>query len=178
MGKAKRVSASVCVMGLMILATYQPAVANDAVEDVSRQLSDLRASIDSAEVFLIARDTSPIHNFGEYDVVRTGCRYIVKKATDLGSLMDVLVNARLTQVPENEDGYDGRVLIRLYQGGSVIRSLLLGPGYSNANSYGAYKVVASGSDRTFPVEAKNRIERDLRFWAAQHRSLAIRACGG
>lgn len=143
--------------------------------DISRAISDVRSVISSAEVYLISRGS--IRAYEEIDVVRSGCRYVVTSAADLDSLIEVMANARLEQVPPSADGYDARILIRLHLRDARVHALVLGPDYSNANSNGEYRFPAGAATSVIPVEAKNGIERDLRFWASQHRSLAPKACG-
>jgi hypothetical protein len=167
-----------CAIVFSALASFtQPALATEAFKDVSKTISDLRSVIGSANVYLIGRDQSFIRAYDEIDVVRSGCRYVITSAADLDSLIEVLANARLEQVPASEDGYDARIVIRLYQGDSRVHTLVLGPDYSNANSNGEYRFPAGATNSVIPVEAKNGIERDLRFWVSQHRSLAPKACG-
>lgn len=163
---------------LSALACFHPvAITAEAFKDVSKEISDARSIIRSAEVYLIARDSSFRYNFGESDVIRGGCRYVITSAADLDSLIDVLANVQLLQVPASQEEDDARIVIHLSQGDARIYTLVLGPDYSTANSRGEYRVTGNAINSVVPVVATNGIERDLRFWASQHRSLAPKACG-
>lgn len=152
-------------------------MAAEGFTDVSRELDDLRRDIRSAEVYLIARDQSFRYTYGESDVLRSGCRYAVTSASDLGSLIDVLANAELVQVPARKDEYDARIVIRLHRADSRVHAVVLGPDYANANSNGEYRVAANATSSVVPVAAtKHGIESGLRLWAAQHQSLAAKRC--
>lgn len=165
------------VIGAAMPALIPPAVANEAVENVSKQIRDMRAHVTSAEIYLIPSNMESRYDYGENDVVRMGCRYVVDKTADLDSLLEVLVTAQFTQVMPSNHEYDARMVVRFRQGDSKLHTLVLGPDYDNANANGEYRVMANGLDHAISVEAKNKIERDLRFWASQHRSLAGKACG-
>lgn len=153
-----------------------PAFAAEASKDVSREISDARSDIRSAEVYLLGlRDDR--FTVEEIDVVRSGCRYVVTSAADLESLIDVLADAQLVQAPASQEADDPRIVIRLSQGNARNYALVLGPDDSDANSRGEYRVTGNAVNSTVPVMATKGIERDLRFWASQHRSLAPKACG-
>lgn len=167
--------ACACAIAFSAMGIDRPARATEPSNDISKAISDVRSVISSADVYLISRGS--IRAYEESDVVRSGCRYVITNGTDLTSLIDVLASARLEKVPASQDGYDARIVIRLYQGDSRVHALILGPDYSNANSNGEYRFSVGATHSAIPVEAKNGIERDLRFWVAQHRSFASKACG-
>lgn len=162
---------------LSALACFHPAaLAAEAFKDVSKEISGARSVIRSAEVYLLGlRDDR--FTVEESDVVRSGCRYVVTTAADRDSLIDVLADAQLVQLPASPEADSPRIIIRLSQGDARTFTLVLGPDYSTANSHGEYRVTGNAINSAVPVVANNGIERDMRFWASQHRSLAPKACG-
>jgi hypothetical protein len=167
-----------CVVGLLMLVSCHAAIADEARGDVSKRISNLRASVDLAEVYLLPRNIEPRYINDEGDIVRTRCRYVIRNKEDIDSLMSVLADAGLAEVPTTEDGFDGRMVIRLHEGKDRLHTFVLSPDYGNGNARGEYRLIGIGIYYVMPVEAKNRIERDLRFWASQHSALALHVCSG
>lgn len=182
MSKAKRLFLlSACVTSTMMLATYSPAVANEAVKDVSKEVSDLRSTTQYVELYLIGDDFSPNRDMHLADVIRTGCHYKAEKQADVASLLDVVANAMVTQAPADKEGLDIRVVLHVYQDANHYLSLVMGQDYTDAPSRGRYFGPNVGALWEVPpsamyVEAKRGLQKDLRFWGVQHASLAVKPC--
>lgn len=167
-----------CVTAFMAWGSFdKTTLAATAFENISQDFRNAPSSISSADVYLIARDRSFRQTYGESDVVRSGCRFVVKSATDLDSLINVLADAELSRVPAPEESYDARIVVRFYEN-SGIRTVVLGPDYANANAIGEYRLLTAAENTVISVQAKNGIERNMRHWAAQHRPLALKGCRG
>jgi hypothetical protein len=149
--------------GAVIFACLtSPAVAAGELKDVSKQISDARGSVLSAEVMLVPRGVSFRTRLGENDLSRNSCTYEVSEKQDLDSLLDTLAHAAIVEVAEPKARLDARIGVFLHASdGSVVR-LVTGPDYDNAPSSGIF-------DRTTPVVAQKGFESDMRIWAAQRK---------
>lgn len=139
--------------------------------NISSEIGTLRGSVASGEVYLVPRDMTFRRDLTEDDVVRLGCAYAVRDREDLGSLVQLLVDAGLVELPARgaDGGYDGRMVVRLNDTQSRLVSVVLEPDYSNAPPRGLYNQVT-------PVQATNGLEKSLRLWASRHKELARHSC--
>lgn len=163
------------IFALALAFALESANAGEA-KDISKQISELRDTIRTAEVFLVPRGVALREALGERDVVRIACRHanFATSPADVGSLIDVLVNAKLMGIPADKEGYDARIVVYL-QGTSRLFTLVLSQDYDNAHARGVFRREGNPSLTTH-VEATNGIERDLGIWAAQHESLKTNRC--
>jgi hypothetical protein len=164
-----------CVIGALMLASYQSAVATETPKDVSKELSDLPTTATSVDLYLGARDATYRYDLSESDVLRMGCHYRTQTPGDTRELLNVLMGAGWVVTPPLVHGYDARIVVHIHQGSSRYVSLTMTPDYSNAFASGSFYVgPRSDLTRDIYVEAHGKVERDLRFWASQHESLVVR----
>jgi hypothetical protein len=164
-----------CVIGVLTLASYQPAVATEALKDVSKEMSELRSSATTVDLYLAAKDVTYRADLHEADVLRMGCHYRAQNAQDVGELLDLVVNANWVSTQPSVYGYDARIVVHVHQGNAHYVSLVITPDYSNAYARGMYySGPRTASTQEVTVEARSKIEKDLRFWASQHETLVVK----
>jgi hypothetical protein len=150
-------------IGATILAFSQPAVASEAMRNVSKELSDMQNSIVSAEVYTLPESFSFRIRQQEENVVASGCRYSVVEKDDLVGLLKVLEGASLHELPNDRGEFDARTVVYLRtQGGTI--PLVLTREYSNAPAFGAY-------NGRVPVESAVGFGRDFRIWKSQRKPI-------
>jgi hypothetical protein len=164
-----------CAGGLVMLAcSHQLAFAANAGKDVSEEIDAPRSSARYVELHIITGDVSFRSDLDEAGVIRLGCHFRATDQADIAGLIDVVAQARLTQKTRPLYDYDPRVVVRIYQDSQRYASIVMSMDYDNAAAQGLYRH-DDGTDGV-PVEAKNGIHKELRFWASQHGSLAMKPC--
>jgi hypothetical protein len=149
------------VIGAMAFAFfYQPAVAVEAMKDVSKEINDLRSTVVSAEVMIVPRNMTFRTSLREKDLSGSSCIYEVSEKKDLDSLLDTLAQAGIVEELEPKFGHDARIGVFLYTSDEKVIRLVTGPDYDNAPPRGVF-------NRTTPVVAQKGFEADMRIWAAQ-----------
>jgi hypothetical protein len=160
--RTKKFFCACATAALALVCFYQPAVAAEAVKDVSKEISDMRTTVVSAEVLLTAGNLEARNAHSEKDLQGMARKYNVSGKEDLDSLIDILANAGIVQAPGLLDDYDARIGVYLHtKDGSTVK-LVTGPDYEPAD--GTF-------NGTTPVALKKGIEADLRIWAARHQSI-------
>lgn len=151
-------------------------LARAAPRDVSAEIAARRATIESAELALLPRHYEQRNDLSEQDIERQGCRYALRGRADIDSLVDLIAAAGLaTPTTPDVDPYVGQILIRLHEG-ERDHTIVLDKDYDNARARGQYRIAERGTTSAAEIEAATSTERDLRFWASQHRSLATGRC--
>lgn len=160
----------------MLAHPDHPAFASEKGKDVSKEISELRNTVSSAELFLAPPNATFRADLKAPDVIRMSCHYKATSPDDVSSLIDLIANARVIEASSDKDGYDARVVVRLYDGDSKHSTLIMSPDYSNAPANGGYLAMSKGGNQEIPVVANTGIEKELRFWASQHQSLTNKPC--
>lgn len=153
--------------------SYQPAIAAEAAKDVSKEISELRSTTVSVEVYIVPGNFVFREPLTERDVLKIACRrnVVTTDQVVISSLVDILEHAKLAQIFTLADEYAPRIVIRLQQGNSRLHTLVLSRDYTNANAHGEYRNEGvSAPGQTISVEATNNIEKALRAWAEQQHS--------
>lgn len=164
MKKATRIPAVLraCVIGAVMLALYQPTIAQEAGKDVSGEIRGLRNSTISADVYTIPVKWTFRTQLYEQKVMTMGCHYIASEKNDLDDLFAVLERAQLTQQPESKYGFDAHTVIHLHTSGGEQVALVLSPEYTNAPAFGMFK-------GNTPVVTKMGFGTDLLNWKKQRK---------
>jgi hypothetical protein len=153
--------------------------AYDGHGTVSWAFRKLPRSAAFAELYLAPRDASFRTDLGEDDVMRMGCRFKATSPEDIASLVEIVASADVGPVFSRKgayDGYDARVVVRVYQSDAHYVSLVLSPDSDNVLNGGEYVQVDGDRKYASRVDARSGIERNLRFWAAQHLQTAVKPC--
>lgn len=151
--------------------------ARAAPRDVSAEIAARRGVIDLAELILMPQLLELRgYDASEQTIIARGCHYVARNRTDIDSLIDVVAAAKLNAAPAPADGYIGQIMVRLHEDGAREHTIVLDQDYDSASASGAYRVADHAATSTTPIQAETKTERDLRFWASQHRTLAGR-CG-
>lgn len=165
-----------CITAVAMLALNQPATAGPPPRNISAEIGALREKIVSAELVMLPKYYELRGMTGrELDYER--CRYHVRNKADLDSLIDVIADAKLEAIPANPGGYVGQILIRLNESATKTHEVILDQDFDNADTRGEYRLTQhDATTDTTAIQAGTKTERDLRFWASQHRSLAPNGC--
>lgn len=169
-----------CLVAAMPWAcAYQSAIGHEAMKDVSKEISELRSTIVSVEVYIVPGGVAFRQPLTERDVLQIACRRNVVTANHaaVSGLVNVLENARLVEAPIDKSEYDHRIVIRLHRSDSRVHTLALSRDYIGLNAHGEYRTgTESSPGPAISVEATNGIEKALRAWAEQHQALAANYC--
>lgn len=138
------------------------AGAGEVLKDVSKEISNLRKHIVSAEVWLVPRNTESRAEIMEADIPEAACPYQAIEQKDLDALMNVLVSAGIAEAASPEPD-DVRIAIYLQTDTGTVIKLLTGPDYSNGPARGLY-------NRDVPIAIKSGFETAMRAWASQRQS--------
>lgn len=167
----------VITLALAALLAIGPPAARAAPRDVSSEIAARRSAINSAELILMPsllelRGYDP----SEQHMVMRGCHYVARDRADLDSLIDVVVDAKLASAAPPAEGYISLMRIQLHEGEHRAHTIVLSEDADNVYANGDYRLAEHGTVSTIPIQAGTKTERDLRFWASQHRPLATGRC--
>jgi hypothetical protein len=153
------------VMTAMAVGSLQAAPAAETGKNVSKEISDLRSTVVSAEVLLTSGNLEARHSHSEKDLQGMARKYKVSNKEALDSLINIMANAEIVEAPSPQDGYyDARIGVYLHtKDGSTVR-LITGPDDEPA---------IGTLNGTTPVALKKGIEADLQIWAASHQSSRV-----
>lgn len=159
----KKTLRAIATCALALTCFYQPAIATETPKDVSKEIRDLRSTVVSAEVYIVAPGTASRISFKEEDILGVAsCMYQVSEKKDVESLIDVVANAGIVEEISPTRGYDARIGIFLHTADHDTVRLVTGPDYTTEPARGIY-------NRAVRVVARMGFEADLRHWAAQRK---------
>jgi hypothetical protein len=149
--------------------------------DVPKEISDLRETALYAELYLLGNEFSTNHDLGQVDVIRSGCHYKTTSQEELSSLLDVVADSQVQQVPPVKWGLDVRIVLRIYTDPTHHIAFVMGQDYANAPARGRFFAADADAVTAIPpsapfIEAKNGMQKSLRFWGIQHPELAVKPC--
>ena len=154
---------AIAICALALAGLYQSAVATETPKDVSKEISDLRDTVVSAEVYLVAPGIASRINFTERDVLGVvSCMYEASGKKDVDSLIDVLADAGIVEQVEPPRNYDARIVVYLHTVEGDTIPLVTGPQYTTEPARGIY-------NSSLRVVTKMGFEPNLRHWAAQRK---------
>jgi len=158
-----------CLVAAMPWAlAFQPAIGHEAMKDVSKEISALRSSIVSAEVWLAPRNLETRGEVKEEDLRNLTCPYHATQKKDLDPLLDLLTKARIVEVASS-DPYEMRIAVYLHTRTGTTIGIATSQDFNNAPASGLF-------NRSLPIEVRNGYEADLRAWAAQRESFKAYPC--
>jgi hypothetical protein len=141
--------------------SIQHAGASEATKDISKQINGLRPSITSIELYTVPTTISLRRLQTEAGVVEGGCHYSAVEAKDVATLLDVLVDAKLTEYPKEQYGYTAHTVFHLQLRNGERITITLSPEYINGPARGDFNQLT-------PVITKLGFDQALTNWKARH----------
>jgi hypothetical protein len=151
-------------VGALALASFQQSMGAEPRKNVSKEIEELRDSITFIDLYTITTPISYRIDLTVQDVIRRGCQYSATDKGDVATLIDVLVDAQLSEPSEKIFLTEPRIVVSLHMNNGEVHTLSLSQEFSEAATRGTY-------DNDVIITARRGFAHELRQWRRAHKPI-------